>query len=184
MNPTISSSPETEGASTIHKLAKHLPLLLVTGLFLIGGLFLLNRADTQARDTIRKHHLEDLERSLYFARNIYGTYPPYDQPTWCGFLNNPASIAQIQIEEALRAQNEKYANPAKPFPADPLLDQSANSQPSYFYWKRNPATFELYSILETFPTGDRSTTGCPNLPDNSPIVTYDYGLTSIWRESI
>jgi hypothetical protein len=168
------------------------PLILATALFLIGGLFLLNRADTQARDTTRKHHLEDLEHALYFARNIYGTYPPYDQPTWCGFLDDADSEARVQIEEALRAQHEKYANPDKPFPTDPLLantnestkSRSDSSTPSYFYWKRNPATFELYSILETTPTQDRSTNGCPDLPSDQTTITYDYGITSIWREQI
>ncbi len=201
------TSPQKEGSSIIFTAKQRLPLIVAASLFLVGGFFLLNRADTQARDTIRKHHLEDLEKSLYFARNIHGTYPPYDEPTWCGFLNDSNSKARIQIEKVLRAQHEKYANPDKPFPHDPLssqefpiapaiapaIDGTTEDQPAlrqeqdfagYFYWKRNPATFELYSILETNPTRDRSTAGCPNLPENQPETTFDYGITSIWRENI
>lgn len=175
-----------------------LPVLLALTSVALGGLFLLNRADTQARDTIRKHHLEDLEHALYFARARHGTLPPYDQASWCGSLNDLANASvRAAIEEALRAQNEKYANPDKPFPTDPLADRSSPvalqrpPQPSakdgtqgdrqfdYFYWKRNPAVFELYAILETDPTAERSTAACAN----SQALTYDYGITSLWREN-
>ena len=152
-------------------MAHRLPLYLALGGLILGGVFLLNRADAQARDTIRKHHLEDLEQSLYFARNIHGTFPPYDQPSWCGVLSAPGNENTLaEIEQALRTQNEKYANPAKPFPRDPQNE-------GYFYWKRSPATFQLFSALETDPTGERSTAGC----DNSELTHYDYGITSLWR---
>lgn len=157
-------------------MAHRLPLYLALGGLILGGIFLLNRADAQARDTIRKHHLEDIEQSLYVARNTHGTFPPYDQPSWCGVLSAPGNEDMLaQVEEALRTQNEKYANPEKPFPKDPLADQVNN----YFYWKRNPATFELYSVLETDPTAERSTAGC----DNHQLTYYDYGLTSLWRQN-
>ncbi len=156
-------------------MANQLPLLIALAIMLLGGWFLLGRADTQARDTIRKHHLEDLEQALYFARNLHGTYPPYDQPSWCGTLSSPGNEEVLaQVEQALRTQNEKYANLAKPFPKDPLADLSS---PDYFYWKRNPATFELYSVLETDPTAERGTAGCGQNP-----IYYDYGLTSLWRK--
>jgi len=149
-----------------------LPLTISLALVLIGGFFLLNRADAQARDTIRKHHLEDIEQSLYFARNVHGTFPPYDEPAWCGSLhdNNSSNVRQ-QIEAALREQNEKYANPAKPFPTDP---QSLE----YFYWKRSPAVFELYARLETDPNAERSIIKCAGQDQ-----AFDYGITSIWREN-
>jgi len=155
-------------------MANQLPLTIALAILLLGGWFLLGRADTQARDTIRKHHLEDLEQALYFARNLHGTYPPYDQLSWCGILSSPGNQdVRAQVEAALRAQNEKYANPDKPFPADPKGNQS----PDYFYWKRNPATFELYSVLETDPTAERGTAGC-----DQNLIYYDYGLTSLWRK--
>lgn len=153
----------------------NLPLILALSFLLFGGLFLLNRADGQARDTIRKHHLADLEQALFFARRQHGTYPPYDQAQWCGTLdtsNQP--YVRSQIETALRTQHDKYANPLKPFPTDPQPEYH------YFYWKRSPAVFELYAHLEQAPTGDRSTTDCPTEPDG----VYDYSLTSVWRESI
>lgn len=141
---------------------------------LIGGAALLTRADRQARDTIRKHHLEDLERSLFFARDVHGTYPPFDAATWCGRLNDPHNEAvRTQVEQALRAQNEQYANEQKPFPTDP-----AGGCYDYFYWKRSPALFELYARLEAAPTGERQTILC----DNAPAEYYDYGLTSALRE--
>lgn len=173
-------------------MAHRLPLYLALGGLILGGVFLLNRADAQARDTIRKHHLEDLEQSLYFARNIHGTFPPYDQPSWCGVLSAPGNEDILsQVEEALRAQNEKYANPEKPFPTDPLLvgwsspiapaasGATGDQSPDYFYWKRSPATFQLFSALETDPTAERSTAGC----DNSGLSYYDYGITSLWRQN-
>lgn len=151
---------------------RRLPVLVALGVVLVGGLFLVERSDAQARDTIRKHHLEDIERSLYFARSLRGTYPPYDQPTWCGRLNDPASEAvRLEVEEALRAQNEKYGNLEKPFPTDPAATKLTTD---YFYWKRSPAVFELYSILEAAPTGERATTWC----ERAPELQYDYGITS------
>ncbi len=153
-----------------------LPIFIALIALLVGGIFLLERSDRQARDTIRKHHLEDIERSLYFARKLHGTYPPYEAPTWCGKLNAPENAAvRAEVEAALRAQNEKYANPAKPFPTDP---QAAKDGSDYFYWKRSLALFELYAVLEAAPTGERSTTACPTTPN----LVYDYGLSSALRE--
>jgi hypothetical protein len=179
MNSTPPLSLENEGAPTsksVNYRVVDLPLFIALIIMLLGGIFLLNLADAQARDTVRKHHLEDLEQSLYFARNIHGTFPPYDQSNWCGLLNDPANSSTLsQIEEALRSQNEKYANPLKPFPEDP---QTGLLTSGYFYWKRSPANFELYSILETDSNNERSTNNC----NNAPELYYDYGLTSIWRE--
>jgi hypothetical protein len=141
---------------------------------LAGGVFLLHRADQQARDTIRKHHLADVEQSLYYARRLHGTYPPYDQTSWCGPLA-AAGTARDQIEEALRAQNDMYKNQAKPFPVDPKF---ANTPKDYFYWKHSPASFELFAVLEQDPNGEKSTFGCPN----ESVRTFDYGLTSVFRE--
>lgn len=152
-----------------------LPVLLALFAVLFGGIWLVERSDKQARDTIRKHHLEDIERSLFSARILHGSYPPYDVPTWCGLLNAPENEAvRAQVEAALRAQNETYANQAKPFPTDPLAADGVD----YFYWKRSPVVFELYAVLEADPTGERNTSGC----DNAPNLTYDYGLNSALRE--
>lgn len=144
-------------------------------LVILGGVFLLHRADEQARDTIRKHHLADLEQSLFFARELHGTFPPYDQASWCGLLNDPKNSAvREQVAKVLRQQNNKYANSEKPFPEDPLADAG------YFYWKRSPAVFELYATLEQDDTDERNTLLC----GNSPPLYYDYGLTSRWRENL
>ncbi len=154
-----------------------MPVLLALILLAGGGVFLLHRNDQQARDTIRKHHLADLEDSLYFARSLHGTYPPYDQSSWCGVLNQHTDSATFkEVEEALRLQNEKYKNIAKPFPSDPRYADAAQD---YFYWKHSPASFELFSILEQDNNGNKSVGACPEEKSR----TYDYGLTSVWREN-
>lgn len=167
-------------------------MYLATILLAGSGWFLLTKADAQARDTVRKHHLEDVEKSLYFARNIHGTYPPYDEPSWCGILTASGNEkVREQVEKALRTQNEKYGNPDKPFPQDPLVQnlnfpgRKINQEKlpkqfgDYFYWKHSPASFELLAILEASPNGDRTTAFCAD----SPNFSYDYGLTSVWREN-
>ena len=163
------------------------PLYVTLFFIVIGGIFLIERADAQARDTTRKHHLQDIEQSLYFARNTHGTFPPYDQPSWCGIISKPGNESVLaQIEETLRAQNKKYANPNKPFPTDPKTTISSsesstknNQFPDYFYWKRSPASFELYAILETDRNKERSTSSCPQ----SNSYLYDYGIASVWRKN-
>lgn len=149
-----------------------LPVLLALAALLFGGILLVDRADAQARDTIRKHHLEDIERSLYFARSLRGTYPPYGQPTWCGLLNDPANAnVRAQVEEALRSQHEQYGNLEKPFPTDPAAEALHTD---YFYWKRSDALFELYSVLEADPNGERSSQLCPGAAPQF----FDYGIVS------
>lgn len=141
----------------------------------VGGFFLLWRSAGQARDTIRKHHLADLEQSLFFARELHGTFPPYEESSWCGLLNDPKNSAvREQVEEVLRQQNNKYGNQAKPFPTDPLAGND------YLYWKRSPAVFELYAVLEQAKTSEKNSLGC----DNAPGLYFDYGTTSRWREDI
>lgn len=157
--------------------ASTLPILTACILVTFGGVFLLEKSERQQRDTTRKHHIEDIEQALYFARNHNGTYPPYDQSQWCGVLNDPDNGAVLaQVEAALRDHHEKYANPDKPFPFDPNVKTGEIGD--YFYWKRSPASFELYSVLETDQTGERDTRGC----DNAPSFAYDYGVSSVWRE--
>lgn len=154
-----------------------LPLVTTLALVIIGGIFLLNRAEEQARDTTRKHHLEDIEQSLYFASNAHGTYPPYDQPSWCGLLNDPANQdVRQEIEEVLREQNTQYANQDKPFPTDPLAQEGHD----YFYWKHSPAIFELYAILEQDDNNERNTGRCWAAPSRY----FDYGITSTVRRDI
>jgi hypothetical protein len=152
-----------------------LPILLALLGLLVGGAWLLLHSEAQARDTIRKHHLEDIEQALYFAYRQHGTYPPYNEPAWCGSLDASAASAATrqEIEAALREQHKKYANPDKPFPIDPLADHS------YFYWKRSPAVFELYSILEADPNQNRSTHDCNAVA----AEFFDYGLNSRLRTS-
>lgn len=142
----------------------------------MGGVALLHRNDQQARDTIRKHHLADIERSLYLARSTKGTVPPYNAATWCGVLNEATNSAvKAEVETALRAQNDMYKNMAKPFPSDPRFAATAKD---YFYWKRSPSTFELYATLEADRNGDRNSRLCAN----ATAETYDYGIASIFRE--
>ena len=151
---------------------------------LAAGAFLLARADGQARDTIRKHHLADLEQALFFAREVHGTFPPYEAASWCGLLNDPKnSHVTTEVEKVLRQQNNKYANPDKPFPEDPLADRAPwerSDSTGYFYWKRSPAVFELYAILEQADTNEKNTLRCPTAPPRY----YDYGITSRWREDL
>lgn len=153
-----------------------LPFVFALVLLAVSSIFFLNRADKQARDTIRKHHLADIERSLYADRQIHHEFPPYNTPTWCGTLNDPKNAAVRQeVETALRRQNEKYANPAKPFAQDPKY--AATSQ-DYFYWKRSPTLFELYATLEAAKTGEKNSQLCAN----ATAAKFDYGISSLNRE--
>ncbi len=177
-----------------YQLTPRLPLIVLSLLFLAAGWLLLDRSAAQARDTARKHHLDDIEHALYAAYRQHDTFPPYDQPSWCGRLNDPKNAAvKSEVETALRAQNNKYGQLAKPFPHDPLVTgiqgdapasavvpPSAGRSADYFYWKRSPAVFELYSILEAAPTGERSTEQCPT---DTPLI-YDYGIRSYDRQSL
>ena len=158
-------------------LIAQLPIALALVLLVVCGIFLLDRADKQGRDTTRKHHLEDLEAALFFAREVNGTYPPYDQPEWCGLLSAKGNEdVKAQVEAILRQQNQKYAVAEKPFPVDPLYGEG---EQGYFYWKHSPALFELYSVLEIDKNGDRNTTLC----DRAKFMQYDYGLNSAVREN-
>lgn len=151
------------------------PIIVAFLMLTIAGSLLLVKQDRQARDTIRKHHLADIETGLYLARRNHGTFPPYNKLTWCGIISAPENKqVQNEIEASLRIAVEKYKNPAKPFPQDPKEQQR-----SYYYWKRSPSTFELYSILEAAPTGERNTFACPE----GIHTTYDYGIASILREN-
>ncbi len=153
---------------------RYAPIAAALVLLLVAGTLLLTKQDLQARDTIRKHHLADIETALYLARNIHGTFPPYEELSWCGVISAPDNAhVQRQIEESLRIAVDKYENPDKPFPQDPT-EQDQN----YYYWKRSPSMFELYSVLEAAPTGERNTFACPE----GIRTTYDYGIASILRE--
>lgn len=161
--------------------SKHVPLFAALILLAVGGVFLLNKAQRQTHDTTRKHHLQDIESSLYFVQSLAGTYPPYEESSWCGFLNAPENEGvRDQVEEGLRAQNEKYANEEKPFPTDPLYQVGSSDETiwDYFYWKRSPSSFELYAVLEQEKNGDRNSLKCPNQPGQF----FDYGIASIQRE--
>ncbi len=155
--------------------ASYAPVAAALVLLVIAGTLLLVKQDKQARDTIRKHHLADIETALYLARNQKGTFPPYTASSWCGVISAPENTSVRQdIEDMLRKSVEKYENPEKPFPTDPN-----NSERNYYYWKRSPAMFELYSVLEAAPTGERNTFSCPE----GIHTTYDYGIASILREN-
>lgn len=148
-------------------------MVLVT----LGGIFLLEKSERQQRDTTRKHHIEDIEKALYVARSHHGTFPPYDQASWCGLLNAPENANVLsEVEAALREQHEKYANVDKPFPFDPKVP--AGEPGDYFYWKRSPAAFELFSVLEVDKNGERNTLAC----NTATPYYYDYGISSVWRE--
>lgn len=180
------------------QLTPRFPLLAVALLILLTGWLLLDRAAAQARDTARKHHLDDIEHALYAAYREHDTFPPYDQPSWCGRLNDPKNAAiKVEVETALRQYNDKYGKQEKPFPRDPLVagiqgadlsaealpaeqtgSAKARALPDYFYWKHSPAVFELYSMLEAAPTSERSTNQCP--ADSNQV--YDYGIRSYDRQ--
>jgi hypothetical protein len=58
------------------------PLIVALVLLAVGGFMLIQKEDQQARDTIRKHHLADIETALELAKRQNGQFPPYDQLTW------------------------------------------------------------------------------------------------------
>lgn len=151
-----------------------LPIAVALIALLILGFYLIAKEDKQSRDTIRKHHLADIETALQLAKKQHGQFPPYDELTWCGVISDPTNKnVQALIEAPLRQSVEKYANLEKPFPEDPNTPST-----NYYYWKRSPDMFELYSVLEAAPTGDRNTFSCPT----GLHTTYDYGISSILRE--
>jgi hypothetical protein len=151
------------------------PVAAALILLVITGTLLLVKEDRQSRDTIRKHHLADIETALYLARNTHGTFPPYNETSWCGVISAPENKeVQDAIEVSLRKAVDKYENPEKPFPVDPK-----GKERNYYYWKRSPSMFELYSVLEADRTGERNTFEC----ENGVHTTYDYGIASILRES-
>lgn len=154
--------------------SSYMPVLAMLFLLAIGGFFLIQKEDLQSRDTIRKHHLADIETALKLAKKQHGQFPPYDVLTWCGVISDPANKdLQNDIETLLRKSVDKYANLEKPFPIDPK-----ESVRNYYYWKRSPAMFELYAVLEADNNGDRNTFSCPT----GLHTTYDYGISSILRE--
>ena len=155
-----------------------IPVAVALVALLCGGIFLLERSEAQARDTIRKHHLADIEQALLLAQRRHGTYPPYDQPFWCGTLNGSNNqVVREQVEAALRQRHELYANLAKPFPTDPLKEAQGGKirrTNDYFYWKRSPATFELFALLEADNQGTFDNSTC----NGSDPAIYTYGLNS------
>lgn len=151
------------------------PVAAALLLLVVAGVLLLIKQDRQARDTIRKHHLADIETALYLSRTQHGTFPPYDTLSWCGVISAPENKGvEAAIEESLRKAVDKYKNEAKPFPTDPK-----ETERGYYYWKRSPSMFELYSVLEADKTGERNTFSC----ENGVHTTYDYGIASILREN-
>jgi len=103
-----------------------LPALAIFALLGVWGLSLQAK---QARDTIRKHHLEDLEQALLKVGKEKGSYPPYSSSSWCGLLaDSENKEVKDVIEESLR-EDEKYAKPDKSFPQDPAYEEKLG----YFY---------------------------------------------------
>lgn len=155
---------------------------LLVLIFAALGLLTIHLQAAQARDTIRKHDIEDLEQALLRYARLQGTYPPNDVPTWCGVLSlEPNRPVRDAIEWALR-MDEKYAKPDKPFPTDPRFTGTARD---YFYWKRSPTSVELLSELEADANDTRDTSPCilpagrqgPGGDGNR----YDYGIVTTQR---
>lgn len=153
------------------------------------GLWALDLQARQARDTTRKLNLEDLETALNRRLKLRGTLPPEDAPQWCGVLTDAGNAAvRGEIESALRA-TEKYANPLKPFPADPRYGGSTRD---YVYWKTSPVSFELLAHLEADDNNSRPLDlqrcelvtrdggPAPRSSDRSG-VGYDYAIVSLQR---
>lgn len=138
-------------------------------LFVLVGLWAIRLQAQQTRDTTRKHHLEDLEHALLAYGHQHGTYPPDAASDWCGRVSDPT--VRTAIEPVLR-QNEEYAKPEKPFPADPRFTDTARD---YFYWKHSPTHFELLAELEADPNDTRDTAPCGG------TTVYDYGIVSTAR---
>ena len=168
---------------------------LATILFVAIGAWALRLQALRARDTIRKHDIEDLEQALLRYGRLSGTYPPDDVPAWCGTLSDPAADSvRTAIEAALR-RDEKYAKPEKPFPSDPVY---AGTDRDYLYWKTSPVSFELLAELEADRNNSRAIdrTTCAPAPqsatrDVGPAprdprpdrgeVGYDYSVVSTHR---
>lgn len=146
-------------------------LVVIVAFFLVG-LWALRLQAAQARDTIRKHDLQDIEEALMRYSRTTGTFPPSTYPTWCGVLSDPRNAAVASaIETALR-QDEKYGKPEKPFPRDPRF---ADTSRGYTYWKTSPVSFELLAELEADPNNTRV------VPECSASVAYDYSTVSVSR---
>lgn len=156
---------------------------VATILVVASGTWAIRLQGLQARDTIRKHDIEDLEQALLRYGRLQGTYPPDDMPMWCGTLSDPSSAAvRAAIEDSLR-RDEKYAKPEKPFPRDPVY---RGADRDYFYWKTSPVSFELMSELEA----DRNNSRPMNRSACAPATQtqsarrdagYDYSVVSTRR---
>ncbi|MEK7499700.1 MAG: hypothetical protein AAB649_03780, partial [Patescibacteria group bacterium] len=82
---------------------KYAPVFAAIFLLLTSGTLLLIKQDKQARDTIRKHHLADIETALYLSQIKHGTFPPYNKLSWCGVISAPENKSvQDAIEIDLR----------------------------------------------------------------------------------
>jgi hypothetical protein len=145
---------------------------LAAVLFVGLGTWALRLQAQQARDTIRKHDIEDLEHALLRSGRLSGTYPPEHLPTWCGTLSAPEHAAVRAVVEGALRRDEKYTKPEKPFPSDPRF---AGTDRDYFYWKTSPVSFELLAELEADANNSRDTSLCGGK------VTYDYSVMSTQR---
>lgn len=151
-------------------------VLLLLCVLAVCSLYGFKRIAALARDTERKHELDDLEQALYRYLRQYHVYPPREHPFYCARLSSSSARAlRAEIEVFLR-RDVKYQNPAKPFPADPAF---ANQAGDYIYWKRSPRAFELYAATEL-----SSSKGAPFFPCAQSNFPYHYRIRSIKREPI
>ncbi len=151
------------------KLKTLVPIAAV--LIFVGiGFWALRLQSLQARDTIRKHDIEDIEKALNRYAKQHGEYPPVNSVSWCGTISGDSSKdIKKEIEDSLR-KDKKYAKLDKKFPSDPVYGGTEND---YTYWKTSPVSFELVAKLEA----DRNATR--NIPCKKDA--YDYSVVSFLR---
>ena len=150
-------------------------VLLVTVVFFLAGLWILNLQAQQARDTRRKLDLADLEIALLRSLATTGTLPPENAPSWCGVLGTPEHAAIRTAIEGLLRETGAYRNPAKPFPSDPRWRGTPRD---YAYAKTSPVSFELLAELEADRNDSRP------LADCGTDTAYDYGIASLARHPL
>ncbi len=161
--------------NSLSPLARSWVFAIAVIVFMGVGVWAIELQARQARDTMRKHDLEDLEHALIRHARAMGTVPPDNVPAWCGTLSASTHAPVRAVIEAALRRDEKYAKLEKPFPQDPRFGGTARD---YFYWKTSPVSFELLAELEGDANDTRETAACGG------TVAYDYGITSTERNSL
>ena len=86
--------------------------------------------------------------------------------------------SRLRIERPPSGRAPALRPQPPPPPAAPA--ELAGQHPGYFYWKKSPTVFELYTLLEADDDGSFSTATCAGADE----VTYNHGFNSALRQDV